>query len=279
MLKLRQCPFGASKVSNSPYSSSLMLPMIFTFLLLNSSRTSSISSASNIILVLPATTSPFLSGSFQDGKRCLAQIELYPVAINGFYLKPYIAIEFFRPLQITDINPTGIYFLIFILIVFFFRTPCKPCRAMRQCRHIPCRCIERGVFPWNEIKYPVSLYNLTIFDRTFLVTAVVTSFEVSYKSTREVATLIVISNLFQQHAVLYPALRQCSGLPLPSRVQPTQVFCVFRVWQCLWPTIQFIPQGASISMSMQSIRISLSPFILCCKNNNFLCTVVLLLFY
>lgn len=130
----------------------------------------------------------------------------------------------FRPLQITDINPTGIYFLIFILIVFFFRTPCKPCRAMRQCRHIPCRCIERGVFPWNEIKYPVSLYNLTIFDRTFLVTAVVTSFEVSYKSTREVATLIVISNLFQQHAVLYPALRQCSGLPLPSRVQPTQVF-------------------------------------------------------
>lgn len=83
--------------------------MIFTFLLLNSSRTSSISSASNIILVLPATTSPFLSGSFQDGKRCLAQIELYPVAINGFYLKPYIAIEFFRPLQITDINPTLSY--------------------------------------------------------------------------------------------------------------------------------------------------------------------------
>ena len=86
-----------------------MLPMIFTFLLLNSSRTSSISSASNIILVLPATTSPFLSGSFQDGKRCLTQSELYPVAIDNFYIKSDIAIEFLRPLQIADINPAGIY--------------------------------------------------------------------------------------------------------------------------------------------------------------------------
>ena len=93
----------------------------------------------------------FALRSFQDGKRCLAQIELYPVAINGFYLKPYIAIEFFRPLQITDINPTGIYFLIFILIVFFFRTQCKPCHAMRRCLRIPCRCIERSVFSGNYI--------------------------------------------------------------------------------------------------------------------------------
>ena len=51
----------------------------------------------------------FALRSFQDGKRCLTQSELYPVAIDNFYIKSDIAIEFLRPLQIADINPAGIY--------------------------------------------------------------------------------------------------------------------------------------------------------------------------
>ena len=47
--------------------------------------------------------------SINDGKRCLTQSELYPVAIDNFYIKSDIAIEFLRPLQIADINPAGIY--------------------------------------------------------------------------------------------------------------------------------------------------------------------------
>ena len=58
---------------------------------------------------------------------------------------------------------------------------------------------------FQEITYSFFPYNLTIFDQTFFVTAVITFFEVSYKSTREVTTLIAISNLFQLHAVFYPA--------------------------------------------------------------------------
>lgn len=38
----------------------------------------------------------FALRSFQDGKRCLAQSEPYPVTINGFYLKSDIAIDFFE---------------------------------------------------------------------------------------------------------------------------------------------------------------------------------------
>lgn len=87
--------------------------------------------------------------------------------------------------------------------MFFFRTQCKPCHAMRRCLRIPCRCIERSVFSGNYIfLLPLQSH---YFRPDFLRNGCYNFFEVSYKSTREVTTLIAISNLFQLHAVFYPA--------------------------------------------------------------------------